>query len=259
VAFAGGLAAAGCRPVVAIYSTFLQRGYDQVFHDLCLQGLDAVLCVDRGGLVGPDGPTHHGVYDIAYLRHLPGSILAAPKDGPELEAMLDAAVAGSGLWVIRFPKAEAPEGLPTSGAPIEVGKAEVLREGADAALVAYGAMVAPACQAAERLAEGGISAAVVNARFAKPLDAELLATLAVPLLVTVEDHALAGGFGSAVLEALAARGRSACRVERLGIPDRFIEHGPREALLDGLGLGADGIAARVAAVLASVREKTAQG
>ncbi len=266
VAFAGGLSAAGCRPVVAIYSTFLQRSYDQVFHDLCLQELDAVLCIDRAGLVGPDGATHNGVFDIAYLRHLPGSILAAPKDGPELEAMLEAATAGRGLWAIRFPKAEVPEGLPATGAPIQIGRAEVLREGTDAALVAYGSMVAPACEAAERLAEQGIAAAVVNARFAKPLDAELLAELAarVPLLVTVEEHALAGGFGSAVLEALAAPSRrfGACgraRVECLGVPDRFIEHGSREALLAGLGLAAAGIAARVAEALASLHVKAPSG
>jgi 1-deoxy-D-xylulose-5-phosphate synthase len=253
VAFAGGLSAGGRRPVVAIYSTFLQRAYDQVFHDLCVQKLDAVLCLDRAGIVGPDGPTHHGVYDLAYLRHLPGIILAAPKDGSELEAMLELAVRGHGVWAIRFPKAEVPEGLPNGGAPIEVGKAEVLREGSDAAVLAYGAMVAPALEAAERLAGAGILATVVNARFAKPLDEALLADLAArtPLLVTVEDHARAGGFGSAVLEALAGRGIEA-RVECLGIPDRFIEHGPREALLDDLGLGAEGIAAHVTAALASL-------
>jgi 1-deoxy-D-xylulose-5-phosphate synthase len=250
VGFASGLATAGCRPVVAIYSTFLQRGYDQVFHDLCLQNLDAVLCLDRAGVVGGDGATHQGVYDIAYLRHLPNTVLAAPKDGPELEALLEAAVTGRGIWAIRFPKAPVPDDLPTTGTPIEPGKAEMLREGGDVALLAYGAMVAPALQAADRLAEEGIAATVVNARFAKPLDADLVAALAarVPLLVTVEDHAVAGGFGSAVLEALAARGVEA-RVECLGVPDCFLEHGPRQALLDGLGLTADGIAARVTAAL----------
>jgi len=260
VGFASGLATAGCRPVVAIYSTFLQRGYDQVFHDLCLQDLDAVLCLDRAGLVGGDGATHQGIYDIAYLRHLPHAVLAAPKDGPELEAMLEAAVAGRGVWAIRFPKDQVPDDLPATGAPIEPGKAEVLREGGALALVAYGAMVAPALQAARRLAEEGLEATVVNARFAKPLDADLLAGLAarLPLLVTVEDHALAGGFGSAVLEVLAARGLGAC-VERLGVPDRFLEHGPRPALLADLGLTPDGIATSAAAALAALHAGAAAG
>ena len=256
IAFAAGVSAAGRLPVVAIYSTFLQRGYDQVFHDLCLQELPAVLCIDRAGLVGADGPTHHGAYDIAYLRHLPGIVLAAPRDAAELEAMLEAAVASNGLWAIRIPRCGVPAAdLAAQRAPLELGKAEVLRPGGDAALVAYGAMVAPACAAAALLAAEGIEATVVNARFAKPLDRARLAELAarVPLLATIEDHALAGGFGSAVLECLAEPGRVACRVERLGIPDRFIEHGPRDALLDGLGLSARGIAARVAGMLAGTR------
>ena len=261
-AFAGGLSTAGCRPVLAVYSTFLQRGYDQVFHDLALQGLDAVLCLDRAGLVGPDGPTHHGVFDIAYLRHLPGMVLAAPKDGAELEAMFEAAIAGRGLWAIRFPKAAVP--LADAQAPlrpVRVGKAEVLREGSDAAIVAYGAMVAPACEAAGLLAEQGLEAAVVNARFAKPVDADLIASVAVrvPLVVTVEDHALAGGFGSAVLEGLAASGGCPCRVECMGIPDRFVEHGERGALLEGLGLSARGIAARVAGALPAAAGQAHQG
>lgn len=248
VTFAGGLATAGRTPVVAIYSTFLQRAYDQVFHDLCLQRLHAVLCLDRAGLVGADGPTHHGVFDIAYLRHLPGMVLAAPRDGAELASMLAAALAGERVWAIRFPKAPVPALDWPVPAPVELGQAEVLRDGSQAALIAYGSMVAPAWEAAARLAERGIEAAVVNARFAKPLDGALLASLAarVPLLVTIEEHAVAGGFGSAVLEALAAHGAPSCRVELLGIPDRFIAHGSREALLGGLGLTAQGIAERVA-------------
>ncbi len=249
VGLAGGLAAAGCRPVVAIYSTFLQRGYDQVFHDLCLQGAGAVICMDRAGLVGADGPTHHGLYDIAYLRHLPGIVLAAPRDGPELEAMLECALDSERLWAIRFPKAPVPDlPWPHRGPRIEAGQAELLRDGSDAALVAYGTMVGPAWEAAELLAAQGLEAAVVNARFAKPLDAALLASLAsrVPLLVTIEEHALLGGFGSAVLEALAANGPIPCRVELLGVPDCFVEHGRRAALLGGLGLTAPRIAARVA-------------
>ncbi|HUT35998.1 MAG TPA: 1-deoxy-D-xylulose-5-phosphate synthase [Planctomycetota bacterium] len=248
VAFAGGLAAAACKPVVAIYSTFLQRSYDQVFHDLCLQGAGAVLCMDRAGLVGADGPTHHGVFDIALLRHLPGMVLAAPRDGAELEAMLEAAVAGDRVWAIRFPKAPVPAVGWPQPPPIEVGQAELLREGSHAALVAYGSMVERAWEAAVLLAREGIEAAVVNARFAKPVDAALLGSLAsrVPILVTIEEHSVVGGFGSAVLEAIAPHGALPCHVELLGIPDRFVEHGPREALLGGLGLSAAGIAARVA-------------
>ncbi len=252
VAFAGGLAIAGHKPVLAIYSTFLQRSYDQVFHDLCLQRVGAVLCMDRAGLVGADGPTHHGVFDIAFLRHLPGLVLAAPKDGAELEAMLRAAVlppqGGDRVWAIRFPKAPVPALPWPEGAPIEMGQAELLREGTAAALVAYGSMVAPAWEAAGLLARKGIEVAVVNARFAKPVDAALLASLAsrVPVLVTLEEHAVAGGFGSAVLEALAAHGPVRCRVELMGIPDRFVEHGLRDALLAGLGLSAAGIAGHVA-------------
>ena len=253
VAFAGGLGAAGRLPVVAIYSTFLQRAYDQVLHDLCLQGTPAVLCLDRAGLVGADGPTHHGTFDIAYLRHVPDIVLAAPKDGPELEAMLAAAAASGRIWAIRFPKAPVPAAQWAAGPPVEIGKGELLREGADVALVAYGAMVEPAWEAAGLLAERGVEAAVANARFAKPVDVALLGDLAarVPLLVTVEDHALPGGFGSAVLEAVAGHGGRACRVECLGIPDAFIEHGPREALLAGLGLDAAAIAERVLGTLSS--------
>ena len=250
VAFAGGLSVAGCKPVVGIYSTFLQRAYDQVFHDVALQETGLVLCLDRAGLVGADGPSHQGVFDIAYLRHLPGLVLSAPKDGAELEAMLAAAVASGRLWAIRFPRAPVPA-TQWPSAPIEVGRGELLREGSDAALVAYGSMVGPAFEAAGLLAEQGIEAVVVNARFAKPVDAELIRDVAsrVPLLATIEDHVLQGGFGSAVLESLAAGGGCPCRVECLGVPDRFIEHGKRDALLAELGLDAAGIAGRVEAAL----------
>jgi len=251
VVFAGGLNAAGCKPVVAIYSTFLQRAYDQVWHDLCLQEADVVLCLDRAGIVGADGPTHHGVYDLAFLRHLPGVILAAPKDGRELEAMLRAAAASESTWAIRFPKAQVPAVEWPEETPVEVGKGELLRDGSDAGIVAYGSMVAPADEAATLLAERGIHVTVVNARFAKPLDMGLISSIAarVPLLVSVEEHALLGGFGSAVLEAMATAGGCPCRVVCMGIPDRFVEHGPRERLLEDLGLSANGIARRVANAL----------
>ena len=251
VAFAGALGAGGLKPVLALYSTFLQRGYDQVFHDLCLQETPAVICMDRAGIVGPDGATHQGVFDIAYLRHLPNLLLAAPKDGPELEAMLEAAVADDRIWAIRIPKALVPAASCDPSRPIEVGRGELLRDGTDAALVAYGAMVERAARAAELLAERGIQVAVANARFAKPLDTELVCDLAgrVGVLVTVEDHARAGGFGSAVLEALAGQGVIPCRLISMGIPDQFIEHGGRDELLAGLGLSAEGIAERVSAAL----------
>jgi len=247
VTFAGGLSAAGAKPVVGIYSTFLQRGYDQVFHDVCLQGNDVLLCLDRAGLVGADGPTHHGVFDIAYLRHLPDIVLAAPKDGPELEAMVSAALHAGGAWAVRFPRCSVPA-EPLGGTPcIEVGKAEVLAEGDDGAIVAYGAMVEPAFGASRLLADEGVHVTVVNGRFAKPVDAALVAELAsrVPVIVTVEDHSVVGGFGSAVLEALAGQGDTGCPVVCMGVPDRFIEHGTRGALLEELGLTAAGIAEQV--------------
>ena len=259
VAFAGALSAAGQNPVAAIYSTFLQRAYDQVFHDLCLQGANVVLALDRAGIVGSDGPTHHGVYDIAYLRHLPGIRLAAPKDGAELEAMLELALANGGVWAIRFPRSRVPDVRWPATAPVALGEAEVLREGDDAALVAYGAMVVPAWEAARLLAQEGIETTVLNARFAKPLDAERLVAVAsrVPLVATVEDHAVQGGFGSAVLEALTGAGVTGCRVERHGVPDCFIEHGARQELLDDLGLGPLSIAARVARTLGALNARSA--
>jgi len=251
VAFGGAASASGLKPVIAIYSTFLQRAYDQVFHDLCLQGLGAVLCLDRAGVVGADGPTHHGVFDISYLRHIPGLVVAAPRDGDELEALLGAAVASDAPWAIRFPKDRVPAVSWPHREPVEPGRAEVLREGRDAVIVAYGSMVAPAWEAARMLAQAGLSVGVVNARFAKPLDVDRLRSVAAstPVVFTVEEHVLAGGFGSAVLEALSAEGPLPCRLERIGLPDRFIEHGPREVLLDTLGLTARGLAHRVTSVV----------
>jgi len=251
VAFGGAASASGLKPVIAIYSTFLQRAYDQVFHDLCLQGLGAVLCLDRAGVVGADGPTHHGVFDVAYLRHIPGLVVAAPRDGDELEAMLEAAVASDALWAIRFPKDRVPAVNWPHREPIKAGRAEILREGRDAVIVAYGSMVAPAWEAARMLAQAGLSVGVVNARFAKPLDVDRLRSVAAstPVVFTAEEHVLAGGFGSAVLEALSAEGPLPCRLVRIGLPDRFIEHGPREVLLDTLGLTARGLAQRIASVV----------
>ncbi len=244
---AAGLAAGGLKPVVAVYSTFLQRAFDQVFHELCLQNLPVVLAIDRGGLVGQDGPTHHGVFDIACLRSLPNLTLMSPKDAPELDLMLQAALALPGPAAIRYPRACVPEPpLAEPCPPIEIGRAEWLRRGDSVAIFAYGAMAQTALEAADRLAEAGARAAVVNARFVKPLDrdAVLQAAAETGAVVTLEEHALAGGFGAAVLEALADAG-AAARVLRLGVPDEFIGHGRRSELLADLGLDADGVAARV--------------
>lgn len=244
VTFAAGMAAAGLRPVVAIYSTFLQRSYDQILHDVALQNLPVTLCLDRAGLVGDDGPTHHGAFDLSYLRTIPGIVVMAPADENELGAMLKTALAHPGPVAIRYPRAPG-RGVPIEEdpAPIPIGRSLLLRPGRDAAILAVGSMVAPALDAAQMLDEMGISAAVVNARCVKPLDEALLADIAdeVPVLVTVEENSLVGGLGSAVLEALNFMGRSSVDVVRLGLPDSFVEHGNRQLLLKRLGLCAEGI------------------
>jgi len=247
VALAGGMALGGALPVVAIYSTFLQRGYDQVIHDLALQSAHAVICMDRAGVVGGDGKTANGMHDIAYLRTVPNVTLLAPADCPELESMLRFALAHRNVVALRWPKAPfLLESLPGNDAPIELGKSVTLREGGDLALVAYGAMVQPCLEAADRLVEDGIAATVINARFAKPIDADAMVRAAAEhgLVVTVEDHTLQAGFGSAVLEAIVERGALSTRFVRLGIPDGFVEHGGRPELLDRIGLSPERIAER---------------
>ena len=247
-----GLATGGAKPVVAIYSTFLQRAYDQVFHDVCLQDIPVLLAMDRAGLVGADGATHHGLFDIAYLRHLPNVVLMAPKDGHELAAMVEFALEQESPVAIRYPRVRAPEQpLSPAADPITLGRAEVLRQGDTVALVAYGSMVQTACEAADLLASESLDATVVNARFAKPLDTALLSDLAgrVKVVATLEEHALAGGFGSAVLEALTDSGDVPCKLLRFGVPDEFIAHGDRDALLAQVGLDAESIARRVKEVL----------
>jgi len=243
VVFAAGLAAAGLRPVVAIYSTFLQRAYDPIVHDVALQGLPVVFALDRAGIVGDDGPTHHGVFDISYLRHVPGMVCMAPADEGELRRMLVTALAWDGPAALRYPRGAGPQrGLHQPLDPLEVGKAEVLQEGEDVAILALGAMVPPALEAAEVLAAEGMAATVINARFVKPLDAELVCQVARRCggVVTVEENAAAGGFGSAVVELLAERGlRVPVRV--LGLPDAFVPHGDRQRLLAEFGLDAAGI------------------
>jgi 1-deoxy-D-xylulose-5-phosphate synthase len=245
VAFAAGMAKAGVRPLVTIYSTFLQRAFDQIIHDVALQQLPVIFCMDRGGLVGEDGPTHHGVFDLSYLRKVPGMTLMAPRDGRELEAMLEFSVPHlSGPIAIRYPRGPIAE---ETNSPlkdvtpdvIRLVKSEVIKTGKDAALLAVGSMVYTAYEAAGLLEKEGISVTVVNARFIKPLDEALILRLAreFPLLVTLEEGALLGGFGSGILELVEnTQGFEKPSIRTLGIPDRFISHGKRDVLLDGLGL-----------------------
>ncbi len=243
VAFAAGLAKTGLRPIVDIYSTFLQRSYDQIFQEMSLQNLPVTLLLDRAGLVGPDGPTHHGVFDLAYLRPLPNLFVMAPGDAADISPMLDWALHHDGPTAIRYPKT-ASETVARPASPLELGKAEVLNWGADGMFIACGTLMNACVAAADRLAADGIDFGVVNARFVKPLDTTtiLQAVRVSPLVVTVEEGVLMGGFGSAVLEAASSAGLNAGHVHRLGIPDRFIEHGSRQELLADLGLDAAGIA-----------------
>jgi 1-deoxy-D-xylulose-5-phosphate synthase len=247
VTFSAGLAAAGMRPVAAIYSTFLQRAYDQIIHDVCIMNFPVVFCLDRGGLAGEDGPTHQGVFDIAYMRALPNMVVMAPKDEPELQHMLATALKHPGPIAVRYPRGGGPgAAMLDEPAPLPIGVGETLREGDDVAIIGYGYGVTPALQAAEQLAAEGISPTVINARFVKPLDTELILEAArrCGRVVTVEDGVRMGGFGSAVMEMLQDHG---CTVPvlRLGIPDRFIEHGKREKLLEMLGLDGPGVAKSV--------------
>jgi 1-deoxy-D-xylulose-5-phosphate synthase len=242
VAFAAGLAKAGMRPIVDIYSTFLQRSFDQLFQEVALQNLPVVCALDRAGLTGPDGPTHHGAFDTPYMRLFPNFTVMAPGDEADVVPMLIFALAHTGPVSIRYPKASL-EKRERAVAPIELGKSEVIEWGDDVILVAYGTLLGECLRAAETLRRDGISVGVINARFVKPLDRETLgrAIDQTRLVVTVEEGTLEGGFGSAVLEAANAAGLSASNVIRLGLPDRFVEHGERGELLAELGLDAAGI------------------
>jgi 1-deoxy-D-xylulose-5-phosphate synthase len=242
VAFAAGLAKAGLRPIVDVYSTFLQRSYDQVFQELALQDLPVTMMLDRAGITGPDGPTHHGMFDLAYLRHLPGLVVMAPGDAADLTAMLAFALAQDRPAAIRYPKAAAWT-IEREPSPIELGKAEVLHWGRDGMIVACGTLLEACLPAADRLRHQGLDFGVINARFVKPLDTAtiLRAVAECPIVLTVEEGCLQGGFSSAVLEAACDAGLDAGRVRRLGIPDRFIEHGERDELLAALGLDEAGI------------------
>lgn len=256
VTLAAGMALEGIKPIVAIYSTFLQRAYDQVVHDVCLMDIPVAFAIDRGGIVGADGPTHHGLLDFTYLRSLPNMVVMAGKDENELARMLKTAVELDHPAAVRYPRGNGL-GVPIDDPlePLEIGKGELVRDGADGAIVAIGHMVPPAIEAADRLAAEGIHVSVMNARFVKPLDEEMLLALAdtTGCLVTVEDHYLAGGFGSAVLELLEARGRSGLRIARLGVPDGVHQHGPPELIRARFGLDADGIVARVKELIAADR------
>ena len=245
VTFAGGLAAQGMRPVAAIYSTFLQRGYDQVLHDVCIQNLPVIFALDRAGLVGADGPTHHGVFDLAYLRSIPNMVVMAPKDENELQSMVKTAlVYEGGPIAFRYPRGTGV-GVKMSLEPqaLPIGKSEIVREGEDVLVIAVGNRVYPALEAAQTLADSGISATVLNARFVKPLDTETILPLAESIgkVITVEDGVVMGGFGSGVLEALAAADITDVEITNLGIPDEFIEHGDIQQLFALCQCDANGI------------------
>ncbi|HKG20906.1 MAG TPA: transketolase C-terminal domain-containing protein, partial [Blastocatellia bacterium] len=248
VTYAAGMATEGLKPIVAIYSTFLQRAYDQIFHDVVLMDLDVTFALDRGGVAGADGPTHHGLMDFAYLRPMSGFVIMAPKDENELRHMMKTAVDFNGPASVRYPRGNGL-GVPMDDEihALEIGKAEILREGTDVAILGIGSEVHYCMKASDRLASDGIAATVVNARFVKPLDEELILALARShgAIVTVEDHYLTGGFGSAVMELLEQHRMSDVRVLRLGFPDKLIEHGPQNLLLAKYGLDADGIYSRV--------------
>jgi len=245
VTMAAGMAAAGFRPVVAIYSTFLQRALDQLLQDVAMQNLPVTFAVDRAGLVGEDGETHHGIFDLSYLRLIPSMIVMAPRDEQELRRMLVTALNGNKPAAIRYPRGAAV-GVELSEdiLPLPIGKGEVLHRGDDLVIFAVGSMVLPAVQAAERLIWQGIKATVVDARFIKPLDEELIVDLAsgIGAVLTVEENVIAGGFGSAVGELLSRKGLNGIKQASMGIDDRFIPHGPRQELLRRCRLDRDGIA-----------------
>ena len=244
--FSGGLAAGGMKPFFAVYSTFLQRGFDQVIHDIALQKLPVVFCLDRAGLVGDDGPTHHGCFDMSYLRAIPEIVIFAPKDGRELrDGLMLASKYGQGPFALRYPRGNVPEeSFEMEFHPLELGSWEIIREGTDIAILAVGAMVYPAWKAADMLARDGLSCRVVNARFVRPMDEKLLSeTLAkFDEIITVCENTIHGGFGDGVLEWIARNAMVGKYIRVMGIPDHFIEHGPRDSLLHGIGLDAEGIA-----------------
>jgi 1-deoxy-D-xylulose-5-phosphate synthase len=269
ILFASGLALEGVKPVAAIYSTFLQRAYDQIVHDVCLQNLNVVFAMDRAGLVGDDGPTHHGAFDIAYLRCLPNIVLMAPRDEAMLVHMLRTALEHDGPIALRYPRGEGTGvALPATSKPISIGRGEILREadsgkanaGRRVALIGYGTGVGKALEAAEELERHEIAVTVADARFAKPIDAGLMAQLAAEhdLLVTVEEGVLAGGFGTAVWETLNETGATP-RILRVGLPDRYVTHGKPALLHEEVGYTGARIAERVVAAIADDRQSAIVG
>ncbi|MBW2227416.1 MAG: 1-deoxy-D-xylulose-5-phosphate synthase, partial [Deltaproteobacteria bacterium] len=244
VTFAAGLATEGFRPVVAIYSTFLQRAYDQILHDVCIEALPVVFAIDRGGIVGEDGATHNGVFDLSYLRSLPNMVVMAPKDENELCRMLVTAIDHMGPIAVRYPRGTA-EGvkMENQDVPIPIGKGEVLKKGDDLLILAIGQSVFEALSAHATLEEQGVSATVVNCRFVKPLDVDLITTLSrsIPRIITVEENVRQGGFGSAVLECLSDEGISGFHLKCIGVPDTFVEHGPQKFLRSKYGIDAPAI------------------
>ncbi|MDP6416109.1 MAG: 1-deoxy-D-xylulose-5-phosphate synthase, partial [Gammaproteobacteria bacterium] len=248
VTLSAGLATQGFIPIIVIYSTFLQRAYDQIIHDVCLQNLPVVFAIDRAGIVGDDGKTHQGAFDISYLRSIPGMIIASPKDEDEFQHLLYTAINAGQPMAVRYPRGNG-EGvsLKSSLQLLPVGKGEVLRDGHDLTVLAIGATVYPALAAAEQLVEDGIDCAVVNARFAKPLDSELILERAARTgrLLTVEENSLCGGFGGGVLELISSAKLESVKVTCLGLPDRFIEHGTQELFRSMFDLDSEGIVKRV--------------
>lgn len=244
VTFAAGMALEGLKPVVAIYSTFLQRAYDQVLHDVCIDRLPVVFAIDRGGIVGEDGSTHHGLFDLSYLRSLPNMVVMAPADENELQAMLATALQHDGPIALRYPRGTATGAqLAESVSPLPLGKGKILKKGHDILILAIGRLVADALEARIALKDLGISAAVVNCRFVKPLDSQLVCSLArkIPRIITVEENVRHGGFGSAVLEVLMDEGVFGIQVERIGIDDIFVEHGAQQLLRSLHGIDAPAI------------------
>jgi 1-deoxy-D-xylulose-5-phosphate synthase len=250
VCFAAGLAAAGQKPVAAIYSTFLQRAFDLIVHDVALQNLPVLFAIDRGGLVGEDGGTHHGVFDISYMRCIPNMVICSPKDGAELAEMLRFAHAhldgpAASAIAVRYPRGNAvPIEWGVESAPVDLGRAEVLSHGDDVTLIGFGSMVLPCFEAGQKLREEGIRATVINARFAKPLDEQTIISAAsrTGRVIVAEENVKSGGFGAAVLELLAEKGLSGVQVRQFGVPDHFIEHGAPDILRKICGLTADDFA-----------------
>ncbi|MFC2062464.1 1-deoxy-D-xylulose-5-phosphate synthase [Chloroflexota bacterium] len=259
VTFAAGLTTQGFIPIVAIYSTFLQRAFDQIIHDVCLQELPVIFAIDRGGIVGEDGKTHQGTFDLSYLTLIPNLVVAAPKDENELQHLLYTAVGAGRPMAIRYPRgAGSGAKLDTELNTIPIGKGEVVRLGGDIAIIALGSMVTPALEAAQELAGLGIETTVINARFAKPLDTELITDVAVRVkrLLTVEENTLSGGFGSSVIGLLQKSGTSDIQVESLGIPDEFVEQGSQVAIRAKYGLDAEGIVRQVLTLFPALAVKS---